>query len=389
VKSQQDPFNFYQWPTCEICIANNSCGWCELNIHYINGSIGPQCAGKPKDPDHPPPGYVPWTCPGPGFQNLFCPSYECNNSTFKCEEKRKKGPTLMECRSNCFPPTYLCNKTDSKCYITQPGIGTDLPSCQKDCVDALYKCNKENYQCEKVEGGDPFQTCLKGCFPPTYECDKRNYTCYQTVPGNGTDIRTCETTCNPTWGPTVGPPSGQILYNCDETSLTCQLSQNGQGQPKDLCDAVCGAPKNVTPDYLIGDYRGLMINVGYTKGEWTAQITQELIIIKTPDGKVWIEGRVATYANQLWIQTNKGTMRGLYAEQHLPEVLALTWGLGEAGAAVPESWGAAMKTNAVFSFGRCLNTNICQWILSEEQDRERMTDMIPKYNNVITKKKNF
>lgn len=126
-----DPYNCDQWDTCETCINHNPCGWCELNVRYTDGTIGPQCAGKPRDPNNPPPGYKPCmlllclfylgeflscyysfqvedvcslfilfscllgTCPGPGFQNLYCPSFKCNNVTNICESQRIKGNLLL------------------------------------------------------------------------------------------------------------------------------------------------------------------------------------------------------------------------------------------------------------------------------------------------------
>jgi hypothetical protein len=59
INSLIDPFNCDQWSSCDSCIQHNPCGWCELNVRYTDGTLGPQCAGKPRDPNNPPPGYRP------------------------------------------------------------------------------------------------------------------------------------------------------------------------------------------------------------------------------------------------------------------------------------------------------------------------------------------
>jgi len=75
-----------------------------------------------------------------------------------------------------------------------------------------------------------------------------------------------------------------------------------------------------------------------------------------------VKGNVATFGNQLWVITKTGILRGIWTEQHLPEVLALTWGLGKPGAAVPNSWTTAMSDGTTFTLGRCLDNNICHWV---------------------------
>lgn len=42
-----------------LTLCSNPCGWCETNILYEDGTMGPQCAGKPQDPKNPPKDYKP------------------------------------------------------------------------------------------------------------------------------------------------------------------------------------------------------------------------------------------------------------------------------------------------------------------------------------------
>jgi len=368
-----------QHVSCTDCIAHNPCGWCELNIRYEDGTMGPQCAGKPRDPNNPPPGYRPWTCPGPGFQNLYCPTYSCNNNTFRCEQNARgvPGPTLGQCMADCSPPTYVCNRSDSKCYLTVPGFGQSLPLCQKDCTAAKYVCNKNNYQCEVNPNGGDFNTCSKECVPPTYECDA-SYNCVKTVPGRGSSLEVCEQMCSNVPAPASAPSSPQEAeYICDQATFTCSPSKNSSGIPQSLCIETCGKPSNVTPTELLGDYRGVMVNQGYVKGEWTAQIQDSQFYIKDPKGAIWIKGTIATYNSELWLATNKGTFRTIYSMVQLPEVIQLSWAFGPVGGASAPTWESGMSNGPTFEFSKCLSTvGLCKWnlnmgvrkMLAKEQD---------------------
>jgi len=137
---------------------------------------------------------------------------------------------------------------------------------------------------------------------------------------------------------------------------------NNGGTPKADCEAVCGKPSNNTPVFALGDYRGLQISSGYVKGEWQARIGPDAAVIVDPSGKTWAQGKVKGFNNELWIVDATGAInRGIYGISDLPEVEVLTWALGGAGKTVPPSFDAAMSSNTVFVFAKCLNPNNCQF----------------------------
>eukprot|EP01125_Pyxidicula_operculata_P007231 TRINITY_DN245_c0_g1_i1.p1 TRINITY_DN245_c0_g1~~TRINITY_DN245_c0_g1_i1.p1 ORF type:complete len:575 (+),score=120.32 TRINITY_DN245_c0_g1_i1:85-1809(+) len=158
-----------QYPTCEICIENNPCGWCSVPVVYDDGSTGPHCAGKPADPNNPPPGYKPWVCPL-DFQNQACYGYVCNE-LFQCVSSGVPGGgvPLSQCMETCIPPTFECNQTSWQCYQVTPGHGTDKQTCEDQC-----------------------HMITPTPVPQGYYCDPNSLTC---MPGNGVPKIDCELTC--------------------------------------------------------------------------------------------------------------------------------------------------------------------------------------------------
>jgi len=322
-----------QYPTCEECIAHNPCGWCSVPVVYDDGTTGPLCAGKPKDPNNPPPGYKPWTCPK-DFQNDKCYGYICNDQ-FQCVSSGApgRGIPLADCQRKCFPPTYDCNTTTKQCYQVEPGHGTSLPVCEGMC---------NNTQTTGTTGSTTGDTT----------------TGQSTSGGN----------------PSPAPPG----YSCDTGSLTCIQVDSG-GVPKADCDAVCGKPGNNTPIFALGDYRGLQISKGYIKGEWQARIGQDSAIIVDPSRNVWAKGQAKAFNNELWMVSDKGINRGIYGINDLPEVEILTWAFGGIGLPPPPSFDAAMSSGTVFVFAKCLNPNNCKFNILQkvaEHLRNKFKDLI-------------
>jgi len=331
--------------------------------------MGPQCAGKPQDPNNPPPNYKPWICPS-SFQNSFCPSYVCDKAHFQCLATNKSnGLPYADCVNQCFPPTYACNLTSAQCYKTLPGTGVPLPDCQKICKGGFYKCNKVTYQCESAPNGKKFQECQQDCFPPIYNCSEQNKSCFVVPAGTpgGTSLPDCKARCGkkPPSAPSQPSPSAPVqkdFYTCEDDTLICKKTPHGQSLSD--CNASCGNPNNVTPVNLIGDYRGLQINKGYTKGEWTMQITAAVTVIKDPSNNVWAKGTIATYAGEIWLVTSKGKYRGVVTTNQLPEVFTVVWALGQLNGPAPKTQDDAMKSGSVFSMKKCINSANCKWILS-------------------------
>jgi hypothetical protein len=107
----------------------------------------------------------------------------------------------------------------------------------------------------------------------------------------------------------------------------------------------------------------LQINQGYIVGEWQAKITDTKATIWKPDGTAWATGKVQTFQNQLWLQTDTKLFKGIYALDNLPEVGVLTWGLGENEA--PLDFDTAMRGDDVFVLVKCLNAATCKFNIKE------------------------
>jgi len=133
----------------------------------------------------------------------------------------------------------------------------------------------------------------------------------------------------------------------------------------------CGNSSNVTPVEIIGQYRGLEVNKGYKSGEWSMTLTGLQVIIKDPSNNVWATGSAATYNDELWLVTSKGKYRGIWETQVLPEVTSLTWALGPLNGPVPESFDDGLSKGTVFTFFKCINSQICQWILQSERAKRK------------------
>jgi len=225
-----------------------------------------------------------------------------------------------------------------------------------------------------------------GCFPPGYFCNPANKSCYQAPPGQGDSLKNCQSTCGKVV-PTSKVPANK-MYSCNNTDLKCYTSNDGSSFP--FCQGMCGNASNVTPVEIIGNYRGLQVNKGYLKGEWTMLITQGLTIIKDPSGKIWASGSIATYNGELWLVSTRGTYRGIDTQTQLPEVSSLTWALGKLGSPAPEEFRDAMNAGFVFTMFKCVNPNNCQWVVKqartkrEREEKNSFTDPCSKYPDCAT-----
>jgi hypothetical protein len=135
------------------------------------------------------------------------------------------------------------------------------------------------------------------------------------------------------------------------------------GQPINLCNSTCGVPPNNTPIFVVGNYRGLEVDVKYVKGEWQAKITTNDITIIDPTGKTAFKGYVRQYNNELWLVTPEGTYRGIFGLQQVPELTILTWALSPPGQPAPPTFDAGLTNGQTFVFAKCINPATCQWHL--------------------------
>jgi len=294
------------FPTCATCIENTPCGWCAINITYSDGSSGPHCAGKPADPAHPPPNYKPWTCMK-DYQNTACYGYVCN-SAYQCVSSGTPGGgvPLHECMAKCIPPTYECNSTTYQCYQVQPGHGTDKPDCERQCKAPAPQSAPQP----------------------------------QAKPGP------------------EGPPSPQpAKYEC--VDYQCVPTKTGGGVPLAECTQLCA--HNITPVFVIGDWRGLEISQGFVRGEWQMKVTEQSAIIVDPNGAAYVKGQIVSKGNELWLESDVGTRRGIFGINELPEVTVLTWGLGTYGGAPPANFDAALQSGTTWVWAKCLSAEHCHF----------------------------
>lgn len=105
--------------------------------------------------------------------------------------------------------------------------------------------------------------CIAG-----YVCNKTTGTCNIGPPGEGGHKDKCEAECHKP----APPPPPQFV--CNVTTLTCEEAPK-QGQPtKKSCDNTCG---HHTPSELIGLWRGIDIQSGFSIGEWVVNFSTSTV----------------------------------------------------------------------------------------------------------------
>ena len=315
-----------QWPTCVTCLENPFCGWCSAPVTYKDGTTGKQCAGfNPATPSEP------FVCSGTYSTEKCIVGYDCDNVTFTCKIAAPgQGVPLPQCLGQCKNDglTYLCNHTTMTCAVTTPGSGTSLQVCQQQC-------------------STPGPTSSGG---PTGS------------PG-------------PTASPTPAPTAA-LTYLCNHTSWQCYATTPGSGTSKDLCDAQCvkPTPSNNTPVFLLGLWRGIQVNTGYTKGEYSILFNTSTATFVNPD-KTTIYANVQSIAQEVWLViTSPSTlaghiMKGVYKPNpNGPEVRWLELAFGALDADAPDSYLAAMTNPAdkALWLSQCL-TPACVFHLSNTQ----------------------
>eukprot|EP01121_Diplochlamys_sp_Union-15-3_P012271 TRINITY_DN364_c0_g2_i1.p1 TRINITY_DN364_c0_g2~~TRINITY_DN364_c0_g2_i1.p1 ORF type:complete len:550 (-),score=69.51 TRINITY_DN364_c0_g2_i1:362-2011(-) len=339
----EDPCS--HWPTCNECVNATYCGWCEVEVVYVDGTNGTHCASVNKtQPENQ------WQCPS-YFQTISCKnplySWICNNRSWICEQTSPgNGVPIEECKAECLAPTYICDNETIQCVKSTPGKGTSLPVCEAEC-------------------GKPAVPATSSPQTPaqTYECDNQTYTCVRTTPGHGTSLSICLTECK-------APPKP---YECDPIKLVCFESQ--KGVPKPQCDQTCGRPSNVTPHDLIGVWRGFQISANYFKGEWNMKIKDNGdVSITKPDGTTFASGTIGVYGTELWIVASDGDhnkrIRSIYSIMTGPETNILTWAMGNPGELPPKSFddGMYIGHGHEFVFIDCLDPLHCKFSLTEQDE---------------------
>lgn len=301
-----------QWPDCFTCLSHQFCGWCSTPVLYQDGSVGKRCAGF--------------------NQNNESRPFVCNGiySTEQCISGYV-----------CDPATFTCNKG-------KPGEGVPLDQCLNEC---------------KNDGR-------------VFACNATTKVCYEVPPGHGSSYATCMADCNPQPTQSPGPtPTPAPTFECNQTSWKCEPSTPGHGSSKEVCEASCFAPKpsNNTPTYLVGLWRGVQINMGFTFGEYSMLFTESNATLVLPN-KQTIFGTTQSYLNQVWItivtspipnsvgKVLKATWRDA---PNGPETRWMEFAMGSIGGPCPPSVREAMidKTAGVIWASQCL-TPSCKFHLS-------------------------
>jgi len=273
--------------SCKDCIGSPFCGWCSPGrIMFDNGTVGARCADQ-RDK-------AAWTCDG------IYQTDECIMG-YSCEPPPKV-------------PNYTCVKAGL-------GEGSSNASCTAGCGKAatIYGCDNKTWTCKAVPGGTAgaagLSVCNKTCAPYA-KCNSATWTCDKATPGTPGAL-----------------PAGQCASSCHDASkyscsknYTCEVSSLPFGLDKKGCEDMCHTPKPepVTPQSLLGLWRGIQINTGFLKGEWVFNFEKASVQVTAPNDatKSW-KATVSTLQDpatgrqEVWLVLQSGpdsgkTVKALY-----------------------------------------------------------------------------
>lgn len=181
--------------------------------------------------------------------------------------------------------------------MANPGDGFGSKStCENYCQGPIppggdtYRCNTTSYECEKCKDGDEgcqtdraqaCDNCKNGPDPTQlFKCNKTDPEqpkCDMCPKGNST------AGCAPRGTACKSCAPKQKLFECDEKTLTCVVAKD-QGNIKEACTAACG---HITPQELLGTWRGLMAKEGeaqnFDMGEFDLVFGDKNLTVKYPN----------------------------------------------------------------------------------------------------------
>jgi len=198
----------------------------------------------------------------------------------------------------------------------------------KTCIDCL-KVKYCGWCSTPVVGGNGAQCA--GFSPDTNSTPFICYGTYQT------------TTCILPTTATAGTGTGHPTTSTGPTTSTSSTITTTTG------------PNPAPP--VRGFWRGLQINTGYVRGEWTFNFTSDYVEIRNPNEVVVYGGKVFSTATEMDIVLDVGndkgkTLYGIFEQDFGPAEVFLTYAISPVGAKVaPASWGVAMndKTYTVWA----------------------------------------
>jgi len=164
-------------------------------------------------------------------------------------------------------------------------------------------------------------------------------------------------------------PVAPKSYDCDDKTKKCkQVPGGGRYSDLNVCNTQCSQPppppNNVTPIDLQGFWRGLQIQDGYQVGEFKALFSATNAQISNSNGTVLIAGDVQSLNDQIWINTERGVLKGIWQNANGPVTKIAGIAFGIMGKEAPKDFAVAMQTKGMseFVFVSCLPSKITDGI---------------------------
>jgi Mg-chelatase subunit ChlD len=169
-----------------------------------------------------------------------------------------------------------------------------------------------------------------------YKCQDSTGTC-QIVP-RGTPGASSKADCDSSCKKKGGD------YVCNVELLTCEVSPSG-GTDLPTCQADCQVH---TPAVLVGDWRGLQINKGFTLGEFDVSFTNDNMTLSAPG--LSYAFKVRSNGSELTLIDSNGNIRmANYGVAQGPVTMYATIAFGAANSSIPiTDFDTAMQTGGDF-----------------------------------------
>ena len=135
----------------------------------------------------------------------------------------------------------ICHHPHQRCSPDPAAFGNG--SAATKCMDHT----SQGWYCDHLYMHDG---CVAG-----YVCDSSAGQCVLTDPGEGDTLDNCNADCSK-------DPEPETKYACDVTTFQCVNATSGSDNA--TCDASCA---DETPSALVGLWRGLNVQTGFTMGE--------------------------------------------------------------------------------------------------------------------------
>ena len=270
-----------------------------------------------------------------------------------------------------------CLKNDLCGWCSTPVVYRDgSPGAQ--CAGFATNGSANPFVCHGIYSTE---ACIQG-----WTCGPDHY-CVLDQPGSGQPKDLCEANCS-----SVG-----LTYDCDNSTHTCKVAPAGMGTSLDQCRAMCApppvpampsaptppsapnSPENMppapiaiqpgTPTGLIGNYRGVAVQNGYTIGEYYVAITNTSFAIYYPGGTV----RSGTTSfplggnpsNQIWVQFSSSVqIKFLWQDApDLSETLNILLAGGAPNGPCPTDMVSALTLSGgiLFTLSECKPGTPCTW----------------------------